>query len=519
MAAFAASRVPMNQSERTTPTWILLGAIATVASIEFIQNGMLNFASSYVMGGVGAGPEEYSLAAMAYASAAILSLFMHTWMVERVGYRNLVLLSLLAFAGGGLICGGSGSASSFILGRAVQGAGGATFLTAGRLLVNMREGAAKQTSLVLFSYALLAGSTLGPLLGAWLLRNTDWRWLFWGMLPLLILPALVALFAFPGKTVEPEDETRFHPMAIGLLIIFVFLVQSLIQRVPFAFFGRTEQLHLALWAALAAGLLFIATHRWTPTDQHRWRSLSTWTYLTGLVQYFICYFVLASNSFILPVLVQQGLGFDVPTSAGLLTVTFLASMGFCPLFIWVYFKLCSRFSKQITQVIAALALAAFGFCMHGVAPASTLGQLGRILILNGCFLVFFISPVAISTFSQVDSDHFGHAYQSKNIARQLALSLAVAFSTIFLQWRNALHFNRLGERISQFNAAYQQTFAQLRAMMPAQDPRLINQLLTLRMQRQTVLMSCLEYYQLLQWLGLAMAAVITLRLATRHLSR
>jgi len=32
-------------------------------------------------------------------------------------------------------------------------------------------------------------------------------------------------------------------------------------------------------------------------------------------------------------------------------------------------------------------------------------------------------------------------------------------------------------------------------------------------------MSCLEYYQLLQWLGLAMAAVITLRLATRHLSR
>jgi hypothetical protein len=182
-------------------------------------------------------------------------------------------------------------------------------------------------------------------------------------------------------------------------------------------------------------------------------------------------------------------------------------MGFCPLFIWVYFKLCSRFSKQITQVVASLALAAFGCCMHGVSPASTLAQLGLDLVLNGCFLAFFIAPVAISTFSEVDPHLFGHAYQSKNIARQLALSLAVAFSTIFLQWRNALHFNRMGERISLFNPAFQQTLSQLRALMPAQDPSLISQLLLLRMQRQVVLLSCLEYYRLLQWAGLVLAGL------------
>lgn len=502
----------MHERPYASPAWLLLGAIITVASIEFLQNGMLNFASAYIMGGVGATPEEYSLSAMAYASAAIPCLFMHTWMVERLGYRNFVLLSILAFACGGLICGGSESVGAFILGRAVQGLGGATFLTAGRLLVNRRQGMAKNIALVLFGYALMGGSTLGPLLGAWFLRHAQWRWLFWGMLPLLILPSLLALFAFDDKPVDVEDESHHHPVALGLLVLCVFFLQSALQKTPYDFFGRPELVALPFLVALTAGVFFVLKHRSTTTDQARWKSLATWSYLSGLVMYFLCYFILAANSFILPVLVQQGLGFDIPTSAALLSATFLGGMIFGVLFVALYFTLFAKFGINLSLLLASLALALFGHLMQGLSPAATFPQVARILLVNGFFLVFFISPAAQRTFRQVDSDDFSHAYQSKNIARQLALSMAVAFSAIFLQWRNALHTSRIGEHLSRFSLNYQQATATFQARMPVRDSRLLDLMLVRQVRQQSSLISCLDFYWLLQWAGMGLAALLLLRI-------
>lgn len=492
-------------------TGLLYAAIASVTCIDFIQNGMLNFASAYVMGGVGAAPEEYSLIFLAYATAAILALCLHAWMVERIGYRSLVQGSLLVFALGTFVCGAAEGLATLVAGRAIQGLGGGAFFTAGRLLVNRKRGFGKYMVLLFFGYVLVGGNTLGPMGGAWILTHASWRWLFWSLIPFLVLPAVLSGLAFKKDAGATDDPSRFHPAALAMLVISVLSIQMAFQKAPYVFFGRPEVLAVCLAVAALAAVLFILKHHWTSPPDARWRSFVSGRYFIGLALYFVCYTVLAANSFILPLFVQQGLGFDVPTSGLLLAVTFIASMGVAPLYVGFFFKVMSRLGSDPALILASIALACFGYSMHGLSSESTFGQVAVRLCLNGFFLVFFIATVAMDTFKSVASDAFAHAYQSKNVARQLALSFAVSSSTVFIQWRSAVHAQRLGEHFSLYNPLFQQALTGLQARLPA-DPRLPHLLLGRTLARQSVLMSCLDFYWVLCVAGGVLAALFLARM-------
>jgi hypothetical protein len=233
-------------------------------------------------------------------------------------------------------------------------------------------------------------------------------------------------------------------------------------------------------------------------------------YLFGLVFYFVCYCMVAANNYILPVLVQQGIGFDVPTTGLLLSVSFLAGTVFATLYAVLMLRGRVRGLKPV-MVFAMLMLAGFGVLMSGLDGDATVGRLALILVFNGAFLSCFIIAVAQGTFSQVDESAFTHAYQTKNIVRQVAISAAVALSTVFLQSRNALHYGRLGERYATGSPWLGDALGAIRQALPQLDaPRAMSMLVS-ELARQSMLLSCLEFYRLEMWLGLALAAFIALQ--------
>src|SRR5262245_29284796 len=105
--------------------------IAGLPFTDFLQNALVAFDAAPVMGDIAASPEEYSLVATLYAVVAVVAISRHRWLVERLGWRLFVQLSCGLFAAGALLCGSSASLFGFALGRAVMGAGSASFMTAG----------------------------------------------------------------------------------------------------------------------------------------------------------------------------------------------------------------------------------------------------------------------------------------------------------------------------------------------------------------------------------------------------
>jgi len=166
-------------------------------------------------------------------------------------------------------------------------------------------------------------------------------------------------------------------------------------------------------------------------------------------------------------------------------------------------------------VLGMMFLAGYGLLMSGLNGEATMGRIAAILLCNGAFMTVFIMAVAQGTFGAVEPGAFSHAYQTKNIIRQLALSSAVSVSTVFIQGRNALHYNRLIERFDAGGPWLADAVRQLRTALPAIDPQSAVGLLGAELSRQTLMLSCLEFYRLEMWVGLGMALILLMQKSFR----
>ncbi|WP_158020768.1 MFS transporter [Chromobacterium sphagni] len=496
--------MPQSSSARPLPQLL---AIALIAWLEFLQNGMLNFASSHVMGGVGAGPEEFSLAAMAYALCAVVALFNHQWCVQRLGSRRHLQISVALFGLGALIAGNAQTPTAFIAGRAVQGLGGAAFFTAARLEVAQLPPAWRAAGLVAFGQALLLGSALGPLLGGMILRAGNWRGIFWAILP--CLPA--ALWAAQRLPLRPPatSRPRYHSSAFIWLMAAAFLLQWLIQQLPYQLFGHPQRLLGLLLAALGCYAVLRLRHPGRASDREHWQALKQPAYLLGLLCYSGCYLLVSANSYILPAMAIQALGFDVPASGALLAISFFAGMGFAMLYAGL---LRSRRPPGLapTMLCGCLLLALYGWLMSGLNGEATKLRLMLILLLHGGFMSLFIMATAQRTFRDIAPAAFGHAYQTKNIVRQVSISAGIALATVFMQARNALHYSRLGENFSWNTPQFVDALHQLRQFMPDLSDTQRLGVLAGELARQATLLSCLDFFRLESWIALGLAASVPL---------
>ena len=115
----------------------LLITVGLLCALEYLQAGMIAFASEPIRGEIDASPEEFTLVAALYACIAVVVISKHRGLVERLGWRNFMLGSISVYVVGALVCGVSGSLTTFTVGRVIMALGGASFMTSARLMVNL----------------------------------------------------------------------------------------------------------------------------------------------------------------------------------------------------------------------------------------------------------------------------------------------------------------------------------------------------------------------------------------------
>lgn len=409
---------------------VLRLCIMLLVALEFLQNGMLAFGAEHIIHGLHGTPQAFSLAAAIYASVAILAIVKHRWLAERLGYRTFVLGSLVLYIAGAVGSGLATDMAQFSVARAIQALGGATFFTAARMQVNLFSGPARLVSLRLFVMGIFSGSILAPVLAAWLLSIADWRWLFWTML----LPALVAIGMtvrlLPRKAMVSRARSKPHLGGLLVLAAAVFLLQFILERLPYDVFR--EPRYLLLLAGLGViGVAAFIVHEW-----HRshplvgYRHFVNGRYVVGISVFFFCYLVAASNGYILPILLSRGLGMDLQQMGWWLAVPFLVCMGTLNLAI----SLAGKFpgARKFLQ-FSLLMLACYAFGMAFLDAAVPDWQLALLLTVFGISSTFGMESAAQTALKGIDADVFSDAYQTKNIVREMAIACGISLATLFTQ--------------------------------------------------------------------------------------
>lgn len=125
-------------------------------------------------------------------------------------------------AAGLLICAVGASASALaptmpflLLGRFIQGLGaGAVNLTL-MVVVGRAYPPNEQARLMtVFSAAWILPSLVGPVVAAWLTENLSWHWVFWGVLPLLMVGAAM-MAPHLASLPRPESDADANPVSLA----------------------------------------------------------------------------------------------------------------------------------------------------------------------------------------------------------------------------------------------------------------------------------------------------------------
>lgn len=406
-----------------------LTAIAAVTCVEFFETGLVMFGASRIMAGLALSPGEFALAYTLYGVASIFMLYKHQWMVERLGYRRYILGSLAVFAVGGVCCATAEGIGTFALGRVLQGAGGATFFTAGRMAINELPAESRFHGLLCFIGSLLGASALAPLGAAALLGLGGWSALFWSAVPLAGAVALIAAPALSRATTPPAERSEEHWGWLLWLVLGIFGLQYAIQELP-------EQAATSYRLVLATGLasiLALTVFAWRQWKKDRplidYRGLLQWRYLLGIGLYFSGYFMIGASGFLLPLFFREGLGLSLTTTALVLSFSMAGSV-VAALWHAAAARQAPRLRRFMLSGLALFALACLAFSQAGrlhdwrwlLAPA----------LLCGLAIPLYLGPVAFGTFVELPARVFSHGYQVKNIVRQLGISSSVAVSTAAL---------------------------------------------------------------------------------------
>jgi len=135
---------------------------------------------------------EWVISAYALALAALI--LTQGSLADRFGRKRIFVVGLAVFTLASLLCGLADSATFLIVGRAIQGVGGAAmFATSLALIGQDFRGPERGTAIAAWGATVGGAVAVGPLVGGALTSGLGWRWIFFVNLPIGIVTFVLAL--------------------------------------------------------------------------------------------------------------------------------------------------------------------------------------------------------------------------------------------------------------------------------------------------------------------------------------
>ncbi|MEV4093491.1 MFS transporter [Streptosporangium saharense] len=301
---------------RTASLGILL--VVTLIAFEGMSVGA-------VMPAVSKDLDALDLYGMSFSVFLIAGLFANVvaglWS-DRRGHAWPFVLGVGLFVAGMAVAGAAGSKEVFIAARAVQGLGGGAVIVAVYVMIaRVYAPEARPKVFAALSAAWVLPALVGPGLGGIVAETVGWRWVFFGIVPLVVpallmlLPALRPRESDSGSEPGPSGSgERSRPLAMTLA------ASATAAGAGVLLYG-VDRLHLTPvtgWSATVAGLvlLVVGLPRLLPRRALLFgRGLSTTVMMRGVLS--AAFFGI--NSFI-PLMLTQVRGFSVIEAGAALTI-------------------------------------------------------------------------------------------------------------------------------------------------------------------------------------------------------
>lgn len=431
----------------SSPNYRLVALIvASALFMEFVDSTVLATALPTMARDFAVRPQEMSVALTSYLLALAIFIPASGKLADRFGSRTVFRSAILLFVLGSLACGQSRTLEMIVVSRFVQGMGGAMMIPVGRLV--LLRSVAKRDMVNAMSWLLvpaLIGPILGPPLGGFIVTYLDWRWIFYINLPMGALG-----FWLVGRyiaNIREDDPGRFD--ARGFVLSGVSLGCLLFGFEMVSRPGEGAMAAILIVIGAAAGALYVRHAIGREGAILDLGLLRDPTFRLSVIAGSITRITQGAQPFLLPLMMQVGLGFTAAKSGTITVATAIGSLAmksFAP-------RVLRRFGFRRALIWNGV-IATAGYAICGLfGPSWPTWAMFCVLVLCGFFMSFQFTAYNTIAYDGVDKQHMSSATAFYSTFQQLMLSLGICVAA------TALHLAMLANgsstpTLSDFSVAF-----------------------------------------------------------------
>jgi DHA2 family multidrug resistance protein len=419
-----------------TNKWLVTISVTFGTLMGALDASIVNVAIPHLRGAVGATVEEITWVSTGFIVATVLVMPLTAFFGRLFGQKRVYMACLVLFLIGSAFCGMARSLWTLVAARVLQGFGaGALQPTEMSILRQTFPPKEQGMAMALFGMAVMIGPAIGPTLGGYIVDNYSWPWIFYINLPVGLL-GLVMVSRFVH---EPEDIRAANRAAAEKLrgnmdwsgIFLLSLGLSLLQYV-LEEGGRNDWFDSRLISSLSILSVFTLAaftlrELRAPAPAVDLSLFKDPVFLSGTLIGAVMFAMLLSLTFLLPVFMQEMLGFTAIQSGIALMPRTLVMMLVVPFIGRIY----NQVSPRLVVGVGILLFAVSAWQMSHFTLATSESNIISTLIIQGVAFSCLWVPLTTVALSSIPRYKMTDATGLNALFRQIGGSVGLAiFATL-----------------------------------------------------------------------------------------
>lgn len=426
--------------QRPDNKWLVAASISFGAIMATIDISIVNVALPQIRGSIGASIDQMTALGTSFAIAQVIVMPLTAFLGRFLGQKRVYLFCLGLFLLGSMLCGLAHTLPQLIAARALQGLGAGALQPSQMAILRQTFPPKEQgMAMAVVGMVVVIGPAIGPTLGGWIVDNWSWPWIFYINLPVGILGILAtSRFVHEPEDIRAANRAQAEVMrqnldwqGIAYMSVGLAALQYVLQEGNRNDWFDSKTITLATIVAVAGIVAFVVQELRAPAPAVNLRLFRDPTFTSATLIGGIMFANLMANMFLLPVFMQELLGFTALKSGLALMPRALVMLVATPIVGRIY----NRVSPRVLVALGVICVAVGSLDMgRFTLQTSDTGIIATLLLQGVGFSLLFV-PLTTVALSHVARTQLTDASGLNSLVRQFGGSAGLAiYGTLLEQY-------------------------------------------------------------------------------------